>query len=262
MIQDYLDHHRAAFRSSGARSSSSSSPRARSRSNQRHRDSQICHLKEVDSCLDKIQTLTKGPNPSSIITTTEGLNKLCGTVDDILKCVKSYFKKCGTPLQREIYDLTIEHFTRTLKKFCNDSPEREVFLQSSPCIHGKVLSTTKFKSTCNSDYLAALDFAANRTLVDERIDSVCCAHNTWEDCAQTMIIEKCGKDSNDRFRSFMDKTFGGIGSIMCPRGIFPATGKVCKQAVPTKGTRPKGKISENFLGKYLNSYLSFIITNA
>ncbi|OTF77746.1 hypothetical protein BLA29_013003 [Euroglyphus maynei] len=66
---------------SGARSSSSSSngPRSRSRSNhQRHRDSQLCHLKEIDSCLDKIQTLTKGPNPSAIITTSDGLNKLCG----------------------------------------------------------------------------------------------------------------------------------------------------------------------------------------
>ena len=94
------------------------------KSKSRH-DFQTCHLKEIDSCLDKIQALAQAPNPSSIITTSAGLDKLCGTVNDILKCVKGYLKKCGTPLQREIYELTIEYFTRTVKKFCDETPERE-----------------------------------------------------------------------------------------------------------------------------------------
>jgi len=51
--------------------------RSRSRAN-RNRSDQQCHLKEVDSCLDKIQALTKGPNPTVIITTSEGLDKICG----------------------------------------------------------------------------------------------------------------------------------------------------------------------------------------
>src|SRR5699024_7207293 len=100
-----------------------------------------------------------------------------------------------------------------------------------------------FKTNCNSAYIAALDHAANRTMVDERIDSVCCGHNTWEDCTESMISEQCGDESSHRFQSFLEKTFGGIASVMCPRNIFPPTGKVCKQALPPRGTKPRGKIS-------------------
>lgn len=137
-----------------------------------------------------------------------------------------------------------------------------VFLQSSPCIHDKVLSTSEYKSKCNSNYIAALDFVANRTMVDQRIDSLCCGHNTWEDCTRSSIGEHCGEESTHRFGSFLDKTFGGFASVMCPRNIFPPTGKVCKQALPPIGTKPRGKISDHFIGKYLNSYLSFIFNNA
>ncbi|KAI2811512.1 hypothetical protein RDWZM_003707 [Blomia tropicalis] len=245
--------HRQSSRASRAKSKSSKS---------RHHDHQTCHLKEIDSCLDKIQTLAKGPNPSSIITTSEGLDKLCTTVNDILKCAKGYMKKCGTPLQREIYDLSIEYFARTLRKFCDEGPEREIFLKSSPCIHDKVLSTTAYKSNCNNNYIAALDFVANRTNVDERIDSLCCGVHEVRQCTSSMITEKCGVESSERFSSFLEKTFGGFASVMCPRNIFPPTGKVCKQALPPRGTKPRGKISDNFIGKYLNTYLSFIFNNA
>jgi hypothetical protein len=57
----------------------SAAQRTRSRSRTRgNRGDQLCHLKEIDTCLDKIQVLTKGPNPTVIITTSEGLDKICG----------------------------------------------------------------------------------------------------------------------------------------------------------------------------------------
>lgn len=52
--------------------------RAKSRSRGRNRGDNQCHLKEVDSCLDKVQALTKSPNPTILITTSEGLDKICG----------------------------------------------------------------------------------------------------------------------------------------------------------------------------------------
>lgn len=52
-------------------------------------------------------------------------------MSDILKCVKGYLKKCGTPLQREVYELSIEYFSQTLRKFCDKGPERESTLPLS-----------------------------------------------------------------------------------------------------------------------------------
>lgn len=36
-----------------------------------------CHLKEVEACINKIQSLGKGKDPTSIIATSKGLDKLC-----------------------------------------------------------------------------------------------------------------------------------------------------------------------------------------
>ncbi|XP_054164088.1 uncharacterized protein LOC128961798 [Oppia nitens] len=234
--------------------------RSRSRGNRNRSDQQLCHLKDIDSCLEKIQVITKGPNPTIIITTTEGLDKICGTVDEVIKCIKSFIKRCGTPLQREVFDFVGQHFSQTIKQYCNSGPIRENFLKHSVCIHNKVLATSEHKSNCNNNYLSALDFATNRTEIDEKIDTLCCGHNSWEDCTDNMIGQSCGADSEKNFKMFIDKAFGGITTMICPRNFFPPTGVICKKSLPPRGTRAKGKADDNAITKYIASYFSFLFS--
>lgn len=136
-----------------------------------------------------------------------------------------------------------------------------VFLQSSPCIHSKVLSTNFYKTGCNTPYLAALDVVNNRTTIDDRIETMCCGHNTWEDCTEKAIGDACGQQSRERFSDFAERTFGGLTGVLCPRNVFPSSSKVCKAALPPPGTRPRGKVTDNFIGRYLNNYLSFLFNH-
>jgi len=203
--------------------------RTRSRGN-RNRGDQHCHLKEIDSCIDKIQLLTKGTNPTSIITTSEGLDKICGTFNDVIKCVKSFIRKCGTPLQRELFDFGAEYFVQTVKQFCDIGPSRQKFLEYSPCIHNNVLCSQQYKSNCNNNYLAALEYSMNRTEVDERIDTLCCGHNSWEDCSDVLISQSCGSEAQHSFNMFIQKVFGGLTTMICPRNVFPPTANICKKS--------------------------------
>jgi len=45
-----------------------------------HRNRRICHLRNVEKCIDNVSKLGKEPNPTSIIATEESFNKLCGYV--------------------------------------------------------------------------------------------------------------------------------------------------------------------------------------
>ncbi len=36
-----------------------------------------CHLKEMEECINKMQELGKGPDPTKIIASNDGLNKIC-----------------------------------------------------------------------------------------------------------------------------------------------------------------------------------------
>ncbi|CAG2100908.1 unnamed protein product, partial [Medioppia subpectinata] len=234
--------------------------RSRSRAN-RNRSDQLCHLKEVDSCLDKLEAMTKGPNPTAIITTPEGIDKICGTVNEVNKCIKAFIKRCGTPLQREVFDFVSEHFQQKIKQFCDSGPIRENFLKNSVCIHDKVLSTSQHKSNCNNNYLSSLEFAINRTEIDDRIDTLCCGHNTWEDCTDSMIGHSCGSEGQKNFKNLIDKAFGGITTMICPRNFFPPTGNICKKSLPPRGFKAKGRLSDNPISKYVTSYFSFLFSN-
>jgi len=76
-----------------------------------------------------------------------------------------------------------------------------------------------------------------------------------------MIGESCGSGGQESFKTFVDKAFGGVTSMICPKNIFPSTGIICKKALPPRGTKAKGKFSDNPISKYISSYFSFLFAN-
>ena len=79
-----------------------------------------CHLREIETCLNKVQELGKRKDPSALIATNEGLNTICKTTrDDLTKCIKTFIKKCGTPLHREMTDLITDQVTNQVARFCD-----------------------------------------------------------------------------------------------------------------------------------------------
>ena len=44
---------------------------------------------------------------------------------DVVTCFKGYMKKCGTPLQRELFDFSIEYFFNSVDQFCKPGVDRE-----------------------------------------------------------------------------------------------------------------------------------------
>lgn len=111
--------------------------------NNKNKGADQCHQKEVMKCLDKLSALGKEEDPTSIIATSQGLNRICKYVflysmlhflmlffslrtikDDTIKCVKSYFKKCGTPLHRELSDMVIDVIMHRVTRFCDNSQQK------------------------------------------------------------------------------------------------------------------------------------------
>jgi hypothetical protein len=51
--------------------------RNRNRNRNKNKNGLVCHLKDAEKCLDSLSALGKGRNPTAIIATSEGLDKLC-----------------------------------------------------------------------------------------------------------------------------------------------------------------------------------------
>ncbi len=51
--------------------------RRRNRNKNRNKGGPSCHLKDAEKCLDSLSALGKNKNPTAIIATSAGLDKLC-----------------------------------------------------------------------------------------------------------------------------------------------------------------------------------------
>jgi len=237
-----------------------------------------CHLKELDKCMEKMEALGKRPQASDIITTDAGLDELCSTVTGSITCLKNFMKKCGTPIQRELFDFMMEQFVESVNLFCNTPDTRKVFLQHSPCINSKVLTQQAYHKKCVNDIFAALDKgqrlfnstiddpdlfdfdkSSGKSLSDKLLDLSCCAYNRFEKCSNDLIIKDCGQGGVDAMNNFAQNTFGGGMNRICPKSMFNPTKSVCTATLPPTGSDPKIQdLNKNPFGKYLLTYLNFL----
>ena len=222
-----------------------------------------CHLREIESCIGKVQELGKRKEPSVLIASNDGLNTICKAIKvDLSKCIKSFIKKCGTPLHREVADLIVDQVTNSVARFCDEkNPNRKEFLKHSPCIHKKVLSGQEYKTTCNNNFLATVDAVDDQGQVegDKTHSTICCGFNRWDACTKKMVTKECGKDAQESFNDFVGESFGTLTKMVCPNNMFATRAEVCKELLPKEGAVvKKGKVGDNAMTKYVTSLFSFL----
>ncbi len=205
----------------------------------------------------------------------------------MIKCVKGYADKCGTPLHKELFSLILDQITSSISKFCKeDNPTRKSefnirpticlkenliewffiwikiieFLTQSPCIHKKVLSTNEYKTTCNNNFLATVDKIDDKGNddADSTHGLICCGYNIWHKCTNAMIKTQCGDQAVESFSAFLGQSFGTLTNMACPKNLFPVDSDTCKKAKVVPGTKNRGKLGDNALTKYVTSMFSFL----
>jgi len=248
------------------------------RRNRNRKKGTNCHLKEIDKCMEKMEAMGKRPQASDIITTDAGIDELCKTVSGSMDCIKGFMKKCGTPIQRELFDFMLEQFVESVNLFCNTGETRKTFLEHSPCINSKVLVTKAYHKNCVNDIFAALDkgqrlfnstlddpelFNFEKTsakgLSDKLLDLSCCSYNRFDKCSNDLIVKECGQGAVDAMNNFAQKTFGGSMNRFCPKSMFNPTKASCTSVLPPTGSDPKiADLNKNPIGKYMLTYMNFL----
>lgn len=232
--------------------------RSRSRNRNRKRRRRSCHLRALDRCLSRIEKLSNDPDSSLLITSTEGMDQICTASQNVVKCMKGFMKKCGTPLQRELFDFGNQQFEMQLGNYCNDSAKRDKFLVHSPCIQSKVLSKSGYKRNCVDPFLAALDATKNTKDLDDRLDLSCCSINRWEDCLYRRIDSKCTEGAREAMTEFLQNGFGAQSDMLCKNELFDFKKEGCTKLFPPANVKAKGKYSDNPLTKYIATYFGFL----
>lgn len=219
-----------------------------------------CHMKDVEKCLEVVEKQGGDGKQSELIKTSKGLDTICKNSLDVVKCLKAYMKKCGTPLQRELFDFGTEHFQKSVEQFCSANGQaRANFLANSPCIHDKVLKEKNYKDNCVTPLLATLDNTKKLEKPDDRLDASCCGYNRWETCTYGLIEKSCGAAGREAMTTFMRKAFAGFSDMICTHNkLFEPKSSRCNKLYAPAGTIPKGKLSDNPVTKYMAAYFGFL----
>lgn len=237
-----------------------------------------CHMRQVDACFYSIVSLTS--QVANVITTESGVNQFCSTVSSSVSCLKTYLRRCSTPLQREMFNFFSDQFTSRVDEFCNSTNLKSQLLTHSPCIQSSVFNNQQYKATCVNDLLAAFD--KGRQLVtgqrsindvltsisslndrifasDALLDVSCCGFNRFTRCFQQRVDNSCGKDAVTAIDMFTSRTFGVAMDKICPAKLFDVTGEKCRSILPTEGSKADlGTLNDNPFGKYVMQYLGFL----
>lgn len=216
-----------------------------------------CHLKAIDTCLEKVEAVTNNRSSAALLKTAEGVEQLCKVMLDNIECNKNYMKRCSTPLHKELYDFFIDGVVKSMDQFCKPGQIRKSFLQHSTCIHDKVLQKQEYRTKCVENYLATLDKTNTLSNIDDRLDTSCCAYNRWEECSYTLVAKECGADAKKSMQHFVEKAFGDTANTLCTDAAFNFKSNKCRKLYAPAGTKPR-KNSTNPITKYITSFLGFL----
>ena len=167
-----------------------------------------------------------------------------------IDCITGYFKKCGTPLHREVGMLFTDQIRSQLNQFCID--KKSEFLKSSKCLHENVFRTKQYKNDCNSIYLLSLKQA--QTNDAQATDLICCGYRFWIKCTQQLAQSKCQAPGASSFMILTKYGFLGFPDLTCPTALFNSNSKKCKSVIPSKPSEGQKQIKINFGESGLSKY--------
>ncbi|XP_015789285.1 uncharacterized protein LOC107366215 [Tetranychus urticae] len=220
-----------------------------------------CHMKELQDCIEKVDRYTNDSQSYKLITSSRGIDEICSNSLEGVNCFKDHMEKCGTPIQKEMFEFVLDQFSKSIDRFCKPGELRTEFLRHSPCIAENVLGKDEYKTKCNQPYQASIDKVNKHEDFDDRLDLTCCSYNRWQNCLLEMTAEKCQGAGREAMNNFMEKAFTGLSDMVCKQDDFLFSSDRCKALYPAAGTLVDPKKSTNPITKHLTSYFRFLVTS-
>ncbi|XP_043290032.1 uncharacterized protein [Venturia canescens] len=173
-----------------------------------------CGHEHLARCAGPLGKITNN-NELGFVTTKEELEALCPQLEDGMTCIKKYTLTCMEGEQRENFNSLYNGVNMAIMELCQDSPYQDEFLKHAPCMQ-KVQAEYEI---CSKRYVQAA-FAIerrNQTSVkaNEPLKGICCAFQEYLDCSHNTVLRKCGKETAEFTKDFLDKMSNSLMKMHC-----------------------------------------------
>ncbi|XP_015116493.1 uncharacterized protein LOC107040779 [Diachasma alloeum] len=173
-----------------------------------------CGHEELASCARPLGKITNN-NELGFVATKEELTALCPDLEAGMKCIKMYTLRCMAGNQRTNFNNLYKGVNMAIIELCQEGPYQDAFLKHAPCMQ-TVQADYEMCSKKYQNTVLALD-KKNQTRSSEPVKSICCAFQEYLDCSHHTVRRKCGDETAEFTKNFLDLMANSLIKMHCAR---------------------------------------------
>ncbi|GLV35003.1 uncharacterized protein CBL_09483 [Carabus blaptoides fortunei] len=206
---------------------------------------QSCGQEELVKCAQPLQVLTD--TGLTFVASKKDLEIICPDLEDGLRCVHSYTRRCMSLQQRTHFNKLFHGTGSMIKELCSNGTYQEEYLRFAPCMR-KVVPQNEI---CFKKYQEAMETLSRphhnsennnnnhnqqqqhhnnnnnnnnnkphnnsvlQDTADDGIRSVCCSFQEYVECSTHVMRRACGDEAARFSRGFLDKMSSSMIKMHC-----------------------------------------------
>ncbi|KAF8768221.1 hypothetical protein HNY73_021063 [Argiope bruennichi] len=189
-----------------------------------------CTLHHLQSCLESLQSVTKGKD-LALVTTRQELLHVCKTLKESVVCVDEHMRNCFTSTQRQVFNQVVAGARQFLLELCVPGSIQEAYLEHSPCYRNVSLSEDR----CAPFYRHLVKVSQKvdeKRDVDHRLRESCCAFNEFVLCKYIHVNQDCGQEAAIFLQRHLDRISSPLLQEHCAHYTY-AAGSCSSSGSPT-----------------------------
>lgn len=200
---------------------------------------QSCGQEELVKCAQPLQVLTD--TGLTFVASKKDLDIICPDLEDGLRCVHSYTRRCMSLQQRTHFNKLFHGTGSMIKELCSNGTYQEEYLRFAPCMRQVVPQN----EICFKKYQEAMETLSRphhsnennnnnhnqqqqqhhnnkphnnsvlQDTADDGIRSVCCSFQEYVECSTHVMRRACGDEAARFSRGFLDKMSSSMIKMHC-----------------------------------------------
>ncbi|XP_072376295.1 uncharacterized protein [Diabrotica undecimpunctata] len=191
---------------------------------------EACNFQNFIECAKPLSVLTD--SGLTFFNNRQDLEAVCPNLKTAIKCIHNFTRRCMKKEDREHFREVFRGTGSIVHELCRSGRYQEEYLRHAPCMtqisaeNEKCFETytTSMAKLKPNTYEVEVDAAMvdvtselkkKRAIADEGIKNVCCAFQQYMECSTTAVRDKCGDDTAEFSRRFLNRMSASMLNVHC-----------------------------------------------
>ncbi|XP_056638172.1 uncharacterized protein LOC130446113 [Diorhabda sublineata] len=187
-----------------------------------------CSFQNFIECAKPLSVLTD--SGLTFFNSKQDLEKVCPNLKEAIRCIHGFTRHCMNKEDRQHFKELFRGTGSMVHELCREGHYQQEYLKHAPCMteistenercfENYTIAMDKLKSNTMQVDSSLIDITSElkkkRAIADEGIRNVCCAFQEYIECSTTAVRNKCGYNTAEFSRNFLNKMSSTMLNVHC-----------------------------------------------